>query len=542
MYSKLLLSEFENRLTESKNVLTYTMHLLFPPILPDMPVEDCVNDIWEITFRNCSKLLNNGNLNFFGQYLPSAASDTEFSLAEMASPSSYRLIWSKFLMQHCIMSTFDKLHNIIFSNEQLTPYDIVRRFTDVGFHYSLTHNGFKITALENQFIFNDGLKKSHYGIIKSENTASLTTAAKRRLRDLSCALPEELITLKPIPEVFRQAVKSGKLPGNYAVTYQLLNGRCRNFKRIFKLYSAEKAFSISSSNMKEIITFIKEITDEPTFSVKRNGAHSEPIERVDYLYYKYCLEQLFNFDLIYCLDKNINELDRYCNQNFSDNIPFIDFITCCINLPNVFSRYLLVQIAFDSFKTEQDLSSSCLLDRLKAPDVIAKFKDSSTRLTDSHLRLSQWQKRYSDFINYLSKVVFPVYESYFFTLLYEQYNPSHSHQTTADSLLKLYFALMDYLSSEDVYSEFLHPESIIKNAWNQNRLPNQGPINLESIIVPDYQIDAHLNTGLFRRLTLSAYNHTPGPIPALLNLAYFRDFDNLPERFLDLCTAYAIKD
>lgn len=540
MYSQLSISEFENLINESKNVLTFTLHLNYPTI--NGIERNLVNEVWQITHENCAKLLNNGDLNFFGRYLPDTSPDAPLSLAEMASPSSYHLIWSKLLKHHCIMATFDKLHNIIFSTEQLSSYELVRRFTDVGFHYSLTHNGFKVSAMENQFVFNDGLEKSPFGVIKSEDTASPTASTKRKLETLSRAMSPDSINLKSIPEAIHQAAINRSVPGNYAVIFQLLNGRSKNFKRIFTLYSAKKSASISSSITKQILTFIKEVIEEPTFSVKRTGPHSNPINRVDYLYYKYRLEQLFNFDLIYCLVKNIDELDRYCNQNFSENIPFIDFVTCSINLPNVFSRHLLVQMAFDSFKTEQDLSSSCLLDRLKSPDVIAKFKDSSIRLTDSHLRLPQWEKRYSDFINYLSKVVFPVFESYFFTLLYEQCNLSHSNQTIADSLLKLYFILMDYLSSEEVYSDLLHPERIIENAWNQNRPPNQGPINSKNIIVPDYQIDEHMNTGLFRRLTLSAYNHTPESIPALLNLEYFRAFDNLPDRFLDLCTAYAIKD
>lgn len=588
MYNSIDINHLCFQLEEARNTLIYTLHLPYEPtvlqkLLTNKDFSDKIDIIIQYTHQACSCLFNSeynekestpsqyASINspaeelkawlkteisrhwlFFGDKY-SDVSQKKYPPGPLSvlGSSRYFTTWNAMLIDHCLLATYDKLYNIIFQNIKLDPYKISRHFNCWGVNCSLAESGFRIDAgPDNQFIFNKGLDKVPYGVVDSNiasNNASnnYSTSFMNLKNYLSCCskyekLSDKIMISKTVEENRKESnieeLKEISIFLNNLPLLQQLRGRGKELTNILKLYDGQKIIRLKDiNNFKECVSLIQYEPVKPTDGSKKS--HMKP---VDILYYKYKLEQTFNFDLVYCISKNIEFFDQRLNQRMYDDTTLIDVITSIVNLPNIFSRPLLVQMAFDSCSDYQHLDSSFLVKRITSPDSMMSIDKRSVRITDSNNFLNQWKDCYNSFVDYMSELVFPIYESYFFAILYDIF--SNPQKSEAENVLSLYLELSDYLSKDEVFSK-------INESYYQNEImrvhnsdcKEDGMLNSEDFISYSYCNEEKLPLS-FSKVVLSTYNHIPEAMPPLISRQYlYKNFKRTKECLLTSCTATLLK-
>lgn len=540
------ISESKETYSEKIDIITRYMHKSCLPLFTSTFVEE--SDIYTNSgqhgeyLQSFEKSLNSslsGNWLFFGANRPDSTKQNPPGPLHILGTSQYYSILSDMLTHHCLLATYDKLHDIIFQNIEVNCYGISRHFNCCGFHYSKKKQGFTISATsDNHFIFNDGKEKSSYSVVDSDiasnNASNNYPASFLNLKNtLSKYTKYQKIASQIIPS---DADQSGKcknvtIPLSLLPLLQQLRGRGKELSNVFKLCNGGEP--LRPSDIKKFMESIHLIQQKP---IKLTANVLEPhMTNVDILYYKYKLEQLFPFDLIYCLTKNIMFFDKRLNQRICDDSTLIDVITSIVNFPNTFSRPFLIQMAFDSCSDFLQLDSSLLSERIQSPDKIVYINKRPPLKTDSHAFLSQWRYCYNNFINYMAELIFPIYESYFFVMMYDVF--SNPQKSVAENVLEMYTELGDYLSTEKVFKAISYnsyQEKIMKRCNSE-----VGNKNLETddFITSDYS-NANLQTSTLGKVCLSVYNHLPEPTPPLISRDYlYKNFPRTKECFLASCTA-----
>lgn len=170
----------------------------------------------------------------------------------------------------------------------------------------------------------------------------------------------------------------------------------------------------------------------------KNEEQEEPdkvfLENSDRIYYFYKIEQLFSFNLINCLVQNIERMrdGNPLQRNLVEILGLYDILSACFLLPNLLSRHFLVQFAFDSLNEYMDFDSNCLTKLIHERNVIASFIDDSKTLVQTNLALTKWHNCFLNFIDYLTVILFPAFENYFFIRLYEQIKELKSAEPVND--------------------------------------------------------------------------------------------------------------
>lgn len=576
MYISLSVNNLLHQLDEAKNTLTYTLHLPYQidPIRSVVELKETYSEKVDIitkymhksclslftsTFVEESNIYTNpgqyneclrsfeeslhgslsGNWLFFGANRPNSTKQNPPGPLFILGTSQYYSILSDMLTHHCLLATYDKLHDIIFQNIKINCYGISRHFNCWGFNYSKKKEGFTISATsDNHFIFNEGKEKSSHSVVDS-NTAS--NNASNNYPSSFLNLKNTLLKYTKYQEIGAQITpfdtdktsncKNITIPLSTLPLLQQLRGRGKELSNIFRLYKGEE--TLRPSDTRKFMESVLLIQKEPIkLTDNEREQHMTP---VDILYYKYKLEQSFPFDLIYCITKNIMVYDKRLNQRMCDDSTLIDVITSSINFPNTFSRPFLIQMAFDSCSDFLQLDSSLLTERIQSPDKIVYINKRPSLRTDSHVFLNQWRYCYDNFINYMAELVFPVYESYFFVMMYDVF--SNPEKLVAENILDMYSELGDYLSEEKIF------KAISCNSYQKEimeRCNNEvGNRNLETgdFIIPDYS-NANLQTSTLEKVCLSVYNHLPEPVPPLISRDYlYKNFPRTKECLLTSCTA-----
>lgn len=593
MYNLININQLVSQLEEARNTLTYTLHLPYEPavlktILADKNYHDKMDIIIQYIHQACSCLFIsefnekestpsqctsvNSSPDKLKKWIDEPISkkwlffgDEYFDISEkqhppgplsiLGSPRFYA-VWNAMLIHHCFLATYDKLYNMIFQNIEVDAYKVSRHFNCWGVNYSLKKGGYLIDANPvNKFIFNQGKRKTSYGVVDS-NTASNNAfnnypSSFISLKTLFSSYSKykkisDQIKLsknsKEVPEkISNQKTKNEKCKDisfslNNLPLLQQLRGRGKELTNILKLYDGQK--SIIPDDISKFMKSVSHIQCEP---IKLTDDWEEnPMTPIDILYYKYKLEQTFNFDLVHCISKNITSFDQRLNQRMHDDSTLIDVITSIVNFPNVFSRPLLVQMAFDSCSDHRQLDSSFLTKRITSPDSMLDINKRSIRKTDSHNFFNQWKDCYNNFVDYMSELVFPIYESYFFVILYDVF--SNSQESAAQNVLKLYHQLSDYLSTDTVFSTINEDyyRNEIMRIYNFDRGKNKA-LNGEDFISYGYGNEEGPPQS-FSKVALSTYNHIPESMPPLISRQYlYENFKRTKESLLVSCTASLLR-
>ena len=548
MYEIIDMKFLKTRLTESKNVLTYTLHLPYDTKflhqkIKDPTSEEGFHDMIRYMHTACSVLFEStlpaytstlqtenlfkglsGGFQFFGRQTYDR-SDNVIRSAPLSclDDSRYSRVWESILTHHCLLATYDKLNDIIFQNFDINMYTLVKTFYYWGFDYAMDHQTFNVTASNNKFEITWGNKNP-----KACSNDKASSYSYNSYPASFLSLKKMLLDAKQYQSIGDKISFTSKkkvtIPVNMIPLLQQLRGRTDSLKHIFKLYNNS---NIKMADCNNFISHVKFMYDE-TIKLP-NDVFETCMTEIDTLFYRHKLEQTFNFDLAWCLSKNITSFNNRFHQNLEDDIAFIDIITSALNLPNTVSRALLIQMAFDCCSGDRETESDFFTTRLNKPDEILSYNKKAARNTDSHNTFDIWKKRYNNFINYMTKIIFPIYESYFFVMIYDML--SSPEKSYAENVYNLYHVLRKQIkfNAHKITPEYYRDEII--NLYNQKPSP-QIKLTPDDFIIADYS-DTNFPLSTFSKIVLSIYNHIGEPVSSLISLDYFyKIFGRAKECFL----------
>lgn len=556
------INNLDSMITEARNTLTHTFSLNYEPdsLLAELNQENpaakisrmskymheaCLPLFCPVSYdRSTVTKLNglcNGTWQFFGDLSPNDSTPQKRAgVLSCLTSTQYYKVWESMLTHHCLLTTYDKLHDIIFHEIEISGYHLMRLFDEQGFHYALKNGNFHI-----------GTENGHFNIPELQKNSKSKVADSNRASNYGRnSYPSKLGTIKEIFISYPKLTEIGKyiklsrsenakqkytkvvIPMNIFPLLQRIGGKGKDFANICKLYNSQQ--SLTPMHLNKFIDSVSSIQELTPDEVKC-------MTKTDILYSQYKLEQVFNFNLVYCLTKNIRSFDKRFEQRMHDDSTFIDTVSSVVNLPNTFSRPFLIQMAFDCCADDLHLDSSFLVTRVNSSDMVMSVDKRSHKMTDTHNLLRQWRDCYNNFVNYMAELVFPVYESYFFVMMYDMFSDSES--SPAQTILNLYTTLGDYLSNEEVFKEISNDYYIklIKDIYNPSFFRKPPIIKDDDFIMPDH-FGCTVQPKTLEMVTLSTYNNTPASMPALISRDYlYEHFPRSKECFLTSCTADLLK-
>ena len=541
------------RIQEASTVLQYS--LLLPPISTSLKLknaatfDETIEQIADALYQNCNYFLNSFDFNVFG-YMKSDCSD--LSLLCMRPD-----FWKHVFKQDMILSAYNKLRKIISEFCPLNNHALTRCFilTTPPQKVNYIHHGFDYLSTENTS------SKNRIDLTLSDENDSLTLSFKNK---------EEYIYQKYDDEDKAPAPSSSHAPNNNRKINTLnkhlreanlsLNPLCfcphwsTEENSIYKInllefyqytmsYKSSKSQNLGSSSILPILNAYKKIN----FKKLQYNKYKESVHRLltaisldvvdnslafaqqpivhnmltsDKIYLRYQIEKLFSPVMIDCMYQNIIPTKGKKHTL----TPLLDTIAACSILPNVFTRHYILQMCLDTISKHFDYNfkDSYFTANLKEDPFIMGRQTSSNGIF-SNAKLQMFSNRYSEFINYLGRFLFPIMENYFFCTLWENCPAS----SPAEKTLKIYLQIREYLNNNDFVHNLFKTEEIILTPLSSN-----AKLKPDDIIRPDFSLNEEslTDTTLYHDCIM-ACSPEPAepPIPDFINLNYLnKTIERLP--------------
>lgn len=433
---------------DAVNSIKYTLLLDYK--VPELYEEkDFITRLMEACQQCCRGLFTDNeykiDYNFFGIPQLQAASPLSFLNSfpvhvDSKTPKN-ETGFHTMILHHCILSSYHAVITELLGDQQVTSYDIVNKIKNQGI-YSLYKSG-SLCFSENGAAFeqmakNSGVKKSS---LASDFTRRTDSHANALSSIMDTSINKDSVKRNSAPRYQLQfSALSHYICNKHASDFNFLNGK--NKKRIATDTLLKKIEDLTRKMEPQIKLFTMRPEDDFS-SIGKNP--------VDGLYHYYLAERIFNFNLFYSLLKNIKRIERDKSYRLCQE-ETISILSCCKELPNIFSRQYFLKYAFDPFIDKphsyndfwysQDIEKSGVM-------------VGSARRIPPEFQFSRWIEQYRLFMNYMSQFVIPVYEWCFVNMLLDTIEKRYPDKGHFFHLIEAKGLLSTYMS--DNYQEILRP-------------------------------------------------------------------------------------
>lgn len=428
------------------------------------------------------------------------------------------------ILQHCVLSSYHAILTELLENQQTTSYGMKKKLKECGVQCLCKKN--KLSFTEQGLTFHAPCKNSSNK--DSANASDFSTKTKSHIE----AIPDvmELLTIAT--------------QGKNGILYKYNLQFSEICYHICEINATKFRFLNNDNESKKSCDFfidaIEYLTNklEPGFDFSK-GVPKKILGKlngdvVDELYHYYIIERIFNFNLFYSLISNIyNVQNKTSYQLCQESI--IDILTCCKELPNIFSRQYFLKYAFDKII---DAPSSYhdfwfKINQQKMNTIIGR-DERDMRCFE----FLQWIKQYKLFIRYMSKFVIPVYEWCFLDMLLEAIEskfPEKNHVSHLEYALNL---LSDYMRRN--YRSILCPINMKKEIDYVSIISEHKNISVLKRFPDDTILQViHTLCGFNDKSTTS--NDLDLNLP-ILNWEYFNDKDGNNYRKIRIFYTELMKD
>lgn len=461
------LESFKTLREESKNTLLYTL------LLPDIVIADGDENTWieqaiNGTFKACHRKFFRNNYDFFGFY-----ESEDLELASIIYSNHYPDgltslkgdFFSSTILSQCIMSSYDTVMHLILSDfKNITSYTLCNKI-----EYS------SYNELKRSNIISD--KFTHFcGKSRKDDASYRATLCKSKVNaHLKCLRNTKFQSFFPANISEMSLFQSD-------ILYRINDFHSKSFMELIKLYTGES---------KNAVTSATKIQDwNQTWGFYTTLMQKPPENHVDHLYYSYRIEKIFNLNLASCMIKNMNYLSTNGNI-YLNGVNDLKTLSLISRLPNVFSRTIYLQFALDSAKNHANLSKS-FFDNLD--DINVQVSRRETREFNIH----EWNLYFEKFCNLFTKLIFPVFEWYFFLTLLE--TAEKRSKDTRSALLLLQKILYNYIENN-------HDLLLGKNGLNDSSLSEQNKNKIfTSHFIQEERTNNDNSTEILRKLSHDFYN------------------------------------
>lgn len=462
------------QIQEASSVLKYSLYL--PQIGMDIEIEKIftfqfIEDINNTIYENLGSFIGNNKYDIFGYNGKYQNKKSDFSCLVC-----YNKFWQHVFKQHAILSAYDKLRRIIGQAVPLSNYNFYKyaNYTnDLEEMFDNCHHGLDyLLGLDN----NDS-KITDFDMfnIKKENKIK---SCKDRIDQYSPNFNRQIKTLnKKLNSINLLMLLKQTQEQSYAARLDLLEfyqfsvlrkskNPDNNFE-ILNILNIHKKNHITYNDYKQYIKSVGRM-----FDIIKNNKARHKLSLSDRIYLSYKIEKLLSPVTIDCLYQNIFNIEEVSPLKNDYNY----MVNSCLQLPNVFTRQYILQIAIDTIGKHFNENFT---DKYFFPNITENLESvmssfEKKNFIDDQRKFYLLVNRYKDFIDYMTLIVFPLYENYFFCTLWNSI--SKFCDNNVSTLVSFYKILGTYLNDA---------ENVKKMFSTKNILMDYG-INYDTIIKTNF--------------------------------------------------------
>lgn len=562
-YSSEILEKFTSHLYISEKILKYSLYLQKALNLQVTDYKNnfpgCIEKIITEIADDCTNFTNNYDFNFFGY--------KENDINDMSILCDCGTFWTHAFKQDAVISAFVKLRKVICESYCMSPVKRIRisNYTlKKEEHFDKCHHGFDYLSMNNKIILNTNTDNSSISISINKNKEGLNSTILcenaqnhiRRIKSLDKKFKQAGLSTLPLYLLLNDnpnkksepEQKSEQKPESLLSVLEFYDFLVRRSpsrykeKTIQNIKSNDSILPILDAYItgkpftpfkyKEYINCLNkllssiEATEIDNGSVAYNPCNNEdscfPPHRLvlsDKIYLRYQIEKVFAPSAINCLYQNIlpTRGEVYAlNEQDSVNL-----LASFLKLPNVFTRQYILQMAVDVISQHYDYNfkdSDFFTKKMDLTDAIISFASTKYNHLNNFYKMDTWKSRYRNTINYLSKILFPIFENYFFCALWNIIKNANKNYIDAQIIFEMYILLRDYLNdSTNVKELFATDEIIIKH---------NSSLKTKNIIHPSFKYDekATIDTTLYKNcLTANSLTYKNLLIPDFITYGYLEE-------------------
>lgn len=420
------ITDNSSEMQAAKNVLTQTLHLDYNVTdianLKKLHNDELIDALFALCKKICQPLFYKDSFQFFGSDM---GNPLQIKYRDLSSSSQF---WNSAIKYHCVISTLFTDRHFLLKESKISAYHLNTYARKLGY-FQLKELGY----INEQHLFCEYNKEN-----KSSDASKKLSDFNKLFASFYNRLSEEE------RQIFNLDSKKHFSLENSDFCYRLFCNR--------KIYNKLRKFY---SNHDCLVNCIDFFDNSGSFfnSFIENSDHI-----VDEILLQYQLERYFNLSLT---TETLNLIFSKPELLPPTSIP-PEIIVSCFNLPNVFSRKLFLNFAFDSYHNKF-LTENIFYKRTQDTGPVY-FTDAPTIQTN---KLILWLDLYKKFTYFFSHLVFPIYEKCFF-LLYKDSIKSFNKPLITD--------LEQYIS--------VHSDDILNGGFTDDNLRTRLSDPLPSITNP----------------------------------------------------------
>jgi len=463
------------KIQEASSVLRYSFYL--PQIEEDITKNEClsfelIEEINNEIYKNLKSFIGGNKYDIFGYNGKYGTKKSDLSYLV-----TYDIFWKHIFKQHAILSTYDKLRKIIGQSVSLSSYNLYKysNYTnDIEKNFYICHHGLDFLLGLNSDSACQKLNCDQFCLEREDNTRIPTDRISQYSPNFTRqikSLNKKLCSMNLLNPLIHTKESS------YAARLDLLEfyefcvlRKDKNPDNSFEVLNILNTYKKRSLSYKDYCQYMCSVGK--MFNTIKNNESVHKLSLSDRIYLAYKIEKLLAPITIDCLYQNIFNIEKD-NPLKSDH----DYmVNSCLQLPNVFTRQYILQIAIDTiakhFNEEftDEYFFTNITENLESIGNFIKKKNFISTQQKFYLLIN----RYKSFIDYITLIVFPLYENYFFCTLW-------------NSISKLYDNnIATFINFYKKLSIYLNDSKNIEDIFNIEKIITDYNINYNSIIKTDF--------------------------------------------------------
>lgn len=398
-------NDFLQKLSEAQKILEYT--LLLPKISPCNDTINPVETSLLYTYQNCHCRLYEKTLDIFGSCINSNSwsfsISTNNSICESLDAIYKQNFFASTILSHCLISAYDAIIQCFFNSTHISRYKLCQ-FEAKGF------NELYITQQleKNASLFMPKRYNKEYEGHKNDSFQNFNNKIKRRFNYFQKKHIDSIFFLDEKPILSMSDI-----------LFLITQLSSKDLNTFFSLYENENSLkstnaSTEKQNWYAISNFFKDFPSLESIIDSKNSNINDGI-LVDKLYLYYKTERFFNIQLANCLFHELKNLEDHYPDCSPSNIASIkETLSLICNFPNIFSRNLYLQYAFDAIHHKNNLYS-CFDKPIDGVFVDNKMVPFS---------LPMWSLLFRKYCRFFCQYMFPAEEWFFFITLLKTLEPN----------------------------------------------------------------------------------------------------------------------
>ncbi len=443
--------KFNKACSTIEKILEYSLY--FPEIEPiDSECEDdwvplallkchqnCHKNLFEkIEYNFFGITISNGSDDILNSICTSSINQVVYDKAYAESAKSLTFFKSDFfaktLLSHCLIAAYDTTVRL-FPFKQITSFGL-NKIKNTGLDKLLCD----YLGQDKYYDINYSIKTADVLHAVKANRKNITPSEATRLTNKINTHSQSILNLKGFTKFFNADQIDNSIEFCYAdIVYLVCGINARTFTMFSNMCQTEckTEEGRALTNWKCFCKIYEELYN-------KTRSKDSWFDDTDRLYFYYKLENIFGLDLANTIFHAIQSLNKE-NKSYPDGANEYKVLAEISRFPNVFSRNLYLEYAFEHIRYERSAHNSCFLKPSPA-------EAWGTSIIPSQFNFTEWMFVFEKFCKLFNKLIFPVEEWYFFLILKKTVDEYYNAESD-EKIIKLNRLLKEYINQNAVHIE-----------------------------------------------------------------------------------------